>query len=222
MQSYTALREALCLRFEPESKRGLYAAEFHVRQKQPAEDWASFGEDLKSLNDKAMEAPARERLAVDRFLSQLTDPQLAFSIRQKRPANIDDAVTATLEMQAHLSLAKRATTGGDGGVQPHVNPTELPVAGANYRNSSSNERRPSYRNSPTSEQFTDAMQQLVVRMEKLESALSDTRSQRRDGRPYRGDARRSSPRRDLRRCYRCRELGHIARNFPASPRTQGN
>ena len=162
---------------------------------------------------------------MDRFLTQLTDPQLAFSIRQKRPASIDDAVTATLEMQAHLSLAKRATTGGDSGVQPHVNPTELPVAGANYRNPSSNERRPSYRNSPTSEQFTDAVQQLVMRMEKLESALSDTRSQRRDGHLYRGDARRSNPRRDLRRCYRCRELGHIARNCPApqfSPRTQGN
>ena len=61
---------------------------------------------------------------MDRFLTQLTDPQLAFSIRQKRPENIDDAVTATLEMQAHLSLAKRATTGGDGGVQPHVNPAD--------------------------------------------------------------------------------------------------
>ena len=52
VQSFTALREALCRRFKPESKRGLYAAEFHVRQ-QPSEDWASFGEDLKSLIDKA-------------------------------------------------------------------------------------------------------------------------------------------------------------------------
>ena len=64
-QSYTALWEAVCRHFDPESKRGLYAAEFHVR---PSEDWASFGEDLKSLIDKAfpdMEATARERLAVD-------------------------------------------------------------------------------------------------------------------------------------------------------------
>ena len=63
-QSYTAL----CRHFDAESKRGLYAAEFHVRQKQPSEELASFGEDLKSLIDKAfpdMEATARERLAVD-------------------------------------------------------------------------------------------------------------------------------------------------------------
>ena len=105
-QSYTALREALCRRFDPESKRGLYAAEFHVRQKQPSGDWVSFGESLIDKVFPDMETTAWERLAVDRFLTQLTDPQLAFSVRQKQPASIDEAVTATLEMQAHLSLAK--------------------------------------------------------------------------------------------------------------------
>ena len=79
-------------------------------------------------------------------------------------------------MQVHLSLAKRAPTiAGGEGVQPRIHPTELPVVGVNYRNPGTNERRPSYRNTPTSEHFTDAVQQLVTRMEKLESALSDTR-----------------------------------------------
>ena len=40
MGLYTALREALHYRFEPKSKRDLYATEFHVCQKQAGEDWA--------------------------------------------------------------------------------------------------------------------------------------------------------------------------------------
>ena len=75
--SYSAVKEALQRRFDPESKRGLYAAEFHARQKQPTEDWPSFGEDLKNLVSKAfpdIEEAARERMALDRFLQQLGDP----------------------------------------------------------------------------------------------------------------------------------------------------
>ena len=39
--SYEAVKEALKSRFEPESKRGLYAAEFAARSRNLAEDWAS-------------------------------------------------------------------------------------------------------------------------------------------------------------------------------------
>ena len=58
--------------------------------------------------DKAfpdIEEPARERIAIDRFLGQLEDPQLAFSVRQK---NLNKATTCTLEMQSHLSLASQS------------------------------------------------------------------------------------------------------------------
>ena len=44
-----AARTALLKRFDQESRRGLYSAEFHAKRKQPQEDWASFGEDLKHL-----------------------------------------------------------------------------------------------------------------------------------------------------------------------------
>ena len=82
--------------------------EFHARQKQPQEDLASFGEDLKHLVNKAfpdIEESSREHMAIDRFLMQLEDPQVAFSVSQKRPSNMDEAVTYTLEMQAHPSLS---------------------------------------------------------------------------------------------------------------------
>ena len=43
-------------------------------------------------------------MAVDRFLLQLEDPQLAFSVRQKRPSNMDEAVTYTLGKTRRASL----------------------------------------------------------------------------------------------------------------------
>ena len=61
-------------------------------------------DDLKSLVDKAypaLEEAARERLAVNQYLQQLEHPQVAFSVKQKRPAKLDEAVSATLEMEAY-------------------------------------------------------------------------------------------------------------------------
>ena len=90
-------------RFEPESKCALYEAEFQSRRKRPGEDWASFGEDMKSLAIKAfldLNEAAKEQLAVSNYLSQL-DPQLAFSVRQRKPKTMAEAVTATLEMESY-------------------------------------------------------------------------------------------------------------------------
>ena len=68
------------------------------------ESWADFADDLKSLVDKAypeLEEAARERLAVNQYLQQLEHPQVTFSVKQKRPAKLDEAVSATLEMEAY-------------------------------------------------------------------------------------------------------------------------
>ena len=54
--------------------------------------------------DKAypeLEEAAREQLAVNQYLQQLKHPQVAFSVKQKRPAKLDEAVSATLEMEAY-------------------------------------------------------------------------------------------------------------------------
>ena len=70
------------------------------------ESWADFVDDLKNLVDKAypeLEEAARERLAVNQYLQQLEQPQVAFSVKQKRPAKLDEAVSATLEMEAYTS-----------------------------------------------------------------------------------------------------------------------
>ena len=93
---------------QKESKCSLYAAEFRKRYKVPLEEWATFAEDLKLLADKTwldLDATTRERLTVDCFFGQISEPKLAFSIRQKEPVTIDTTVTATLELQSHLNLA---------------------------------------------------------------------------------------------------------------------
>ena len=97
--------EALKERFEPESKRQLYLAELRTKRKKRTESWADFADDLKTLVDKAypdLDSRAREQLALTHYLGQLANPQVAFSVKQLRPKTINEAVTATLEMEAYL------------------------------------------------------------------------------------------------------------------------
>ena len=121
--SYKIAKEALTQRFELECKRGLYAAEFYARLKHPSEDWATFGEEIKALVDKAfpdLDDAARDRLAVAHFLTQLNDPQLAFSVRQAKPKTLEEVITATLEMQSHLQLATRTLPAAASGTDATV------------------------------------------------------------------------------------------------------
>ena len=103
--SYEATRDALKARFEPESRHTRYQAEFQTRRKKAGEGWAEFADELRSLADKAypdLQEEARERLSLNAYLSQLPQPQIPFSVRQKQPTTLDDAVAATLEMESYL------------------------------------------------------------------------------------------------------------------------
>ena len=97
-----ALRE----RFEPKSRQSRYEAEFQTRRKKKSEGWADFAEDLKLLADKAfpeLQEAARSQLAIISYLQQLDHPQVAFGVKQKRPKTIDEAVSATLEMESYVT-----------------------------------------------------------------------------------------------------------------------
>ena len=103
--SYTALKKALKERFEPDSRRELYLSEFSARKRRPGEGWAEYADELRVLADKAfpeLEERARERLALNQYLGQLDNPQVAFNVKQKRPASLVDAVGSTLEMESYL------------------------------------------------------------------------------------------------------------------------
>ena len=104
--TYAAVRAALKARFDPESRHTRYQAEFQARRKRATEGWADFADDLKALSDKAyptLPDEAQEQLAINVYLQQLSPPQVAFSIKQKRPVTLDDAVAATLEMESYVS-----------------------------------------------------------------------------------------------------------------------
>ena len=81
-------------------------AEFQTRSKGANEGWAAFAEDLKVLADKAafpqLQNDAKEQLALNHYLGQLTDQQIAFNVRQKRPRTLDEAVSSTLELESYL------------------------------------------------------------------------------------------------------------------------
>ena len=64
---YARLTRAMKDRFEPDSRKGRYQAEFQVRRKKPAEGWADFAQDLHVLVDKAfphLQAGVREQMAL--------------------------------------------------------------------------------------------------------------------------------------------------------------
>ena len=102
--NYDTAKEALCKRFKPDSKRQRYAAEFHSRQRCDDEKWGDYADQLRCLADKGfptLEEVAREVLAVDRYLSNIADPSIAFAVRQKMPEMMEEAVAATLEMESY-------------------------------------------------------------------------------------------------------------------------
>ena len=97
--TYEATRDALKARFDPESRRTRYQAEFQTRKKKAGEGWADFADELRSLADKAypdLAENARERLSINAYLMQLPHPQTTFSVRQRQPSTLDDAVTAEI------------------------------------------------------------------------------------------------------------------------------
>ena len=57
------------------------------------------------LVDKAyptLDDEARQQLALQRYLSQLDNEQVAFSVKQRKPRTIEAAVGATLEYKSYL------------------------------------------------------------------------------------------------------------------------
>ena len=209
---YTEAKKALQERFEPKSRQSRYHAEFQTRTKRKSESWADFADDLKNLVDKAypeLEEAARERLAVNQYLQQLEHPQVAFSVRQKRPAKLDEAVSATLEMEAYCLKPGRvvASVRGEGEEEGE---STVAVVGA---------RDP----------LVVAVERLTARLERLENECSLPRqlpSKQYTGRPTSGGGRGTGPvggRSQFRgKCWQCGAPGHLARDCPQSRPPAGN
>ena len=96
--------KALNERFEPQSRQTRYQAEFKTRRKR-AEGWVEFVNDLKMLADKGfpnLSKEAKKQLALQTYIQQLEQPQITFGVKQRLPKTLDEAVTATIEMETYL------------------------------------------------------------------------------------------------------------------------
>lgn len=200
---------ALKERFEPKSQKTRYQAELQCRRKKKTESWPDLAEDLRLLADKAypdLGDKARETLALNAYLAQLDNPQVAFGVKQKTPADLDAAVSATLELESYLNpKALTATVEID-----QTEPTHPVGAVSNSRSSM------------TDQALTTLVEKLIDRVEKLEASTVESQKEwtaSTPGRPRRG----ASSRRDQIVCWNCGNRGHIAR-FCHAPRKmdQGN
>lgn len=102
--SYSESVKALTERFEPQSKHELYTAKFQMRKREKAEGWADVAQDLRMLVDKVfpdLQEEARNQLSLNRYGDQITDTQINFAVKQRRPKTLEEAVTATLELESY-------------------------------------------------------------------------------------------------------------------------
>ena len=110
-EKYGECLKVLKQRFDPNSKKDLCVAEVHTHARRIDEDWASYGDALSVLADKAysdLEEKARERLALTQFLVHIENRQVAFGVRQKRPETVEATVVATIKLESYLNIASSA------------------------------------------------------------------------------------------------------------------
>lgn len=230
-RSYENTLAALKKRFEPESKRELYAAEFQTRRKGKTETWADFAEDLRRLADRAhsdLEEAAREKLSLTRYLDQIADSQVSFGVKQSRPRNLDEAVAATLELESFKNIKPAIKVAQ---AQPEVQSLVSDVDDTRVIGAVG---PPVSQIRGTSEEL---LQAVLTRLDRLESSLPKPREgqpQKREPRPPRnGQQNReangaghnpgSQPGKIM--CRKCGKEGHYARGCATrtSPRQlQGN
>lgn len=215
-ESYAEARKALEKRFEPASKRDLYVSAFQTRRKKRTEGWEDLAEDLRTLSEKAypqLAEEAREQLALYHFLSLLDDPQVAISVKQTRPATLDEAVSSTLEIESILSTT---TTG-----------KPLRVAGVDETApvpTSSGLDTASVGAATAKDATHELLRTLVERVEKLEMGQRAREPLNNDGRIQRDNRPQLPHRSGPVVCRKCGQEGHYARGCaaPRGRRGQGN
>ena len=99
----TRMPEELYWRGLSQKVAGICISQGFRRDIRQTEIWPEFGEDLRILVDKAYPAlddEAWQQLALQRYLSQLDNEQVAFGVKQRKPKTIEAAVSITLECES--------------------------------------------------------------------------------------------------------------------------
>ena len=141
---------------------------------------------LASKAFPTLQDEAREELALSRYLDQLSDPQVSFGVKQRRPKTIHEAVSSTIELQSYL-LTKSSNCNVR---QVTEKEPEEEAAVAMIQS--------------TQKGLMEMMQKLVGRVEQLELTSQKSRQPA----PRRSQANRQM---GAVVCYRCGQQGHLAR-----------
>ena len=107
---YDSVKKRLLERFEPSCRKEHYIAELQSARTKKDEGWADLADRLREMALKGypdLEEKAKEQLALNVFLSRVDNPQVAFCVKQKCPASLDEAISATLEMECYANAEAR-------------------------------------------------------------------------------------------------------------------
>ncbi|KAL5479795.1 hypothetical protein EMCRGX_G023373 [Ephydatia muelleri] len=194
--NYGDTKKALKERFEPASQTARYLAEFENRRKKKTEGWADFAEDLRSLVEKAypaLQEEAKAQIALSHYLRHLDQPMTSFSVKQRTPKSLDEAVSATLEIESYQIGLPKIESGAvgvplmDSKTHPEVEEAEIGTVA-----------------SRSSSQLQDGLvHQLLQRLDKIEHELRRPERER-DEKASDGQ---QSPRSVT--CWNCGRRGHL-------------
>ena len=201
--SFERSRAAVKERFEPETRKARHQALFQTRKKKSGDGWADFAVHLQSLEDKAyhdLPTEAREQLAINTYLQQLSHPQVAFSVKQRRPMTLDEVVAATLEMESYVSGPDRT-----GITTVEVEDETAAVAAVN-----------------PIDKLMRMVEHLAEKVETLQSEVARARRQRETTRVDRDAPRGRGRGRFLGEWWTCHWRAHILRNCQLNRAQQGN
>jgi len=195
--NYDSAVVALRRRFEPESRRDLYAAEFQTRGRKPNESWGELADNLRSLADKAfpdLDEVAKEKLSVDRYLTLIRKPDVSLAVRQRRPRTLNDAVSATLEIEAFMSLGNQTPSHSASSVASMDSSTDATFTSRD-------------------DKLCEMLQSLASRMDQMELAIARMDNHSINILRPRGQerGRTNSTRQAPIICHKCGQAGHYAR-----------
>ena len=83
--------------------------EFSTRKRRPTESWSDFAEDLRRLASKAytdLNNTATEQITLTHFIASVVDPQISFAVKQKTPKSLDEAVSATIQLETYQTTSQ--------------------------------------------------------------------------------------------------------------------